>query len=154
MAGQLARRPGNGLRRSFPFPLPFGRDIDDMFNRMLSRELPWSDDEMVAPSMDIFETDQAYHASFELPGVKPEDVDIQVNGNVLTVTGETKNKTEQEGRTFHRTERAYGSFARSVTLPREVTEDKVAAKLEGGVLTIDLPKAEASKPSKIKIQGS
>lgn len=152
MAGQLSKRSGNGLRRQLPFPMAFGRDMDEIFNQMFNRD--FGQEGIAAPSMDISETEDAYRATLELPGVKTDDIDIQVNGNVLTVTGESKNESEEEGRKFHRVERSYGSFSRTMTLPCEINEADVNAKLEGGVLTIDLPKAEEAKPSKIPVQGS
>ena len=152
MVRQLAKRSGNGLRSPFSNPYSLRRELDELINRMWGGEASeWLGSDMTAPSMDLSETDIGYQARIDLPGVSAEDIDIQVNGNVLTVTGERKDEKEEEGRTFHRTERSYGSFARSVTLPCDVMEEKVAASLDGGVLTIDLPKAEEVRPRKIKV---
>ena len=131
MVRQLAKRSGNGLR-SFSNPYSLRRELDELIQRMWGGEAEWLGTDTAAPSMDLSETDNGYQARVDLPGVSAEDIDIQVNGNVLTITGERHDEKEEEGRTFHRTERSYGSFARSVTLPCDVMEDEVAASLGGG----------------------
>jgi len=150
MVGQIAKRSGNGLRSTFSSPL-LRRELDEFLNRMWGGDIEWLGADATSPVMDLSETDFGYRAKLDLPGVSPEDVDIQVNGNVLTITGERSEEQEEQGRTFHRTERTYGSFARSVTLPCDIVEDKVSASMDGGVLTIELPKAEEARPKKVKV---
>ena len=150
MVRQLAKRSGNGLRSTWPSPLSLRQELEDMFHRMWGGDAEWLSD-VGTLSLDLSETDEAFQAKVDLPGFTSDDITVQVNGNVLTVSGERKEEKEEKGRTFHRTERSFGSFARSVTLPCEVTENKVSANLEGGVLTIELPKAEKAKPRKVKI---
>ena len=104
------------------------------------------------PSLDMSETDTSIEAKLDLPGVKPEDVEIQLNGNILTISGERKEEEEEKGKTFHRVERRVGSFSRSITLPCPVEEDKVAASYKDGVLTVTLPKTDEAKTRKIKIK--
>ena len=94
------------------------------------------------------ETDTAIEAKLDLPGVKPEEVEIQLNGNVLTISGERKEEEEEKGKTFHRVERRVGQFSRSMSLPCPVEEDEVAASYKDGVLTIMLPKNRRSKNAK------
>ena len=106
-----------------------------------------------APSVDISETDTAVEAKLDLPGVKPEEIDIQLNANILTVSGERKEEKEEKGKTFHRVERRSGSFSRSFSLPCPVAEDEVAAEYHDGVLSIKLPKTEEAKPHKIQVKG-
>jgi HSP20 family protein len=108
---------------------------------------------MLAPSVDLSETDNALEVRMDLPGIKASEVDIQLNNNVLTISGERKEEKEEKGRTFHRVERRSGSFARSLTLPTAVAEEKVAAEFHDGVLKITLPKTEESKAHKIKVKG-
>jgi HSP20 family protein len=88
----------------------------------------------------------------DLPGIAAKDIDVQVSGNVLTVSGHREEEKEEKGRTFHRLERRYGDFSRSVILPCAVVEDEVAAEYHDGVLTIKLPKTEESKAHKIKVK--
>jgi HSP20 family protein len=89
----------------------------------------------------------------DLPGMTAKDIDIQISGSVLTVSGQREEEREEKGKTFHRVERRYGSFSRSVTLPSAVEESEVAAECRDGVLTIKLPKTEESKAHKIKVKG-
>jgi HSP20 family protein len=106
-----------------------------------------------APALDMSETDKAIDVRMDLPGITAKDIDIQVNGNLLTVSGERKEEKEEKGKTFHRVERSCGSFSRTVTLPCAVNESEVAAEYKDGVLTVKLPKTEESKAHKIKVKG-
>jgi HSP20 family protein len=102
--------------------------------------------------LDLSETDTAVETKMDLPGVKPEEIEIQLNGNVLTVSGERKEEQEEKGKTYHRLERRVGNFSRSMTLPCPVEEDEVAASYKDGVLSITLPKTDEAKTRKIKIK--
>lgn len=108
---------------------------------------------VAAPSLDLVETDKAFQARLDMPGIKPNDIDIEVTGNTLRISGERKEEKEEKGKTYHRVERRYGTFARSVTLPCEVQEDKIEAECRDGVLTVTLPKTEQAKTKKIKVKG-
>jgi HSP20 family protein len=103
------------------------------------------------PALNLWEDEQNFYAEAELPGFKTGDVDVSVAGNTLTLQGERK-AAEQEGLTYHRRERAFGTFSRVVELPFPVEAEKVKAALKDGVLTITLPKAEAAKPRKIEVR--
>jgi HSP20 family protein len=105
------------------------------------------------PSVDLSETDDRVEVKMDLPGIKANEIDIQVNGNVLTVSGERKEEKEEKGKTFHRVERRFGSYSRSVTLPCVVQDTEAAAEYRDGVLTITLPKSEEAKTHKIKVKG-
>lgn len=104
------------------------------------------------PPVDVRETDEALTLFVELPGIKREDVDITVEDRTLTVRGERKFEQDVERENYHRIERAYGAFTRTFTLPANVQSDHVKAAFADGVLTIELPKAEESKPRKIAIK--
>jgi len=104
-----------------------------------------------APAMDVRENIESYEVSMELPGVRQEDVNISLENNVLTVSGSKEQRSEQNEEEYRRVERSYGSFTRSITLPRNVDVQNVTAALEDGVLTIRLPKSEESKPRQISI---
>ncbi|MEQ1438557.1 Hsp20/alpha crystallin family protein [Fontimonas sp. SYSU GA230001] len=137
---------------------PF-REMDDFFNalrRGFGRGLPavtgnggelanWS------PAVDISETDKEYLVKGELPGVKKEDVSIEVHNGVLTLSGERKYEKEDKGEKYHRVERAYGSFSRSFTLPDNVDEKAIEAEFKDGVVTVHLPKTAKTEPEKKKI---
>ncbi len=107
----------------------------------------------LVPALDLSETDSALEVRIDVPGVTAKDIDIQINGNLLTVAGERQEEKEEKGKTVHRVERSYGNFSRSVTLPCAVVEGEVAAEYQNGVLTIKLPKAEESKAHRIKVKG-
>ena len=103
------------------------------------------------PSLDVFQDDDAVTVKLELAGMKKEDFDISLQDDILTISGERKSERESsEGESF-RSERVFGTFRRTVTLPAPVKSDAVKATYEEGVLTITLPKAEEAKPKKIAI---
>ena len=102
--------------------------------------------------LDVAETQAAFIVEASLPGVKPEDLDITLQNNVLTISGETRQQqTNGEKQNYHRVERRYGRFSRSISLPTQVQSDKVAAELTNGILRLEIPKAEAARPRKISV---
>lgn len=105
-----------------------------------------------APLVDIFERDGQIVLKAELPGVDPKDVDIRVENNILTLRGERKWDNELKRDNCHRVERAYGSFARSFTLPSVVDTQRIKAEYKDGVLSVALPKREEAQPRQIQIQ--
>jgi len=107
-----------------------------------------------APAMDVKEDADAYTVHLEVPGLKSENVQLTLQDNALIVRGIKEQKAETGENQYRRVERSYGSFARSVTLPRPVDGSKVMANLKHGVLTIVLPKLEEAKPRQISIGGS
>lgn len=106
----------------------------------------------MVPSLDLSETDGTVEVRMDLPGIKPEEIDIQLNENTLTVSGQRKEEKEEKTKTFHRVERRQGSFSRTVVLPCCVDEAKVDAQYKDGVLTIKMPKTEEAKARKIKVR--
>ncbi len=104
--------------------------------------------------LDVSETENEFVIKASLPGVKPEDVQITVHGDTLTIRGECKAEEEKKGEQWHLRERRFGSFQRSVTLPVPVSSDRADARYEHGVLTLTLPKAEEARPRQIKISGT
>jgi HSP20 family protein len=106
------------------------------------------------PPVDIFEDAEAIRIMAEVPGLKPEDVKISVEGNVLTIQGTKQQVAEERTERVHRYERAYGAFERSFTLPSSVDANAVKASYEHGVLTVTLPKVEKAKPRQIPVQAT
>jgi HSP20 family protein len=102
--------------------------------------------------VDLFETEDEIVLKASLPGVKPEDIDISVTGDHLTLKAESKEETESKGQNWYRRERRSGSFVRQFQLPSEVDSAKAAANFEDGVLRLTLPKAETVKPKTIKVE--
>jgi HSP20 family protein len=113
--------------------------------------LPWRLDEF-EPAVDVVEDETAYTVKAAMPGVKPEEVEVTLQNNVLTLKGEAKADKEIKEENYHLRERRYGSFMRSLTLPAAVKAEQIEATHEDGVLTVRLPKMEEDKPKKIAIQ--
>jgi len=101
--------------------------------------------------VDMYETDEAVVVKATVPGVKPEDIDISVTGDVVTIRGEVKEETEVKKENYIRRERRHGSFCRQLPLPTAVDVDKAEAVFENGVLNLTLPKAEEVRPKSIKV---
>lgn len=131
--------------------------LRDVMGHLMSESFlrPWPSPGMFfggeAPPLDMHETDSEVVVEATLPGVKPEEVDVQVTGNVLTIKGERKEQEEKKEASYIYQEQRFGSFCRSVTLPTEVVVDKAKAEFEDGVLTLTLPKSETVKSKTIKI---
>jgi len=104
--------------------------------------------------LDIAETENEFVVKASLPGVKPDDVQITVHGDTLTIRGESKAEEEKKGEHWHLRERRFGAWQRSVALATPVNSDQAQAHFEHGVLTLTLPKSEAAKPRQIKVGGA
>ena len=132
--------------------LPEMKFFDDRFDRLIERAFgrerltPWM------PAMDVYETEDKLVVTVDLPGLKAEDVEVQVEDSTLTVNGKRGFSSEVKEEHYHRIERRYGAFSRAVTLPPQIDAGKVAARFEDGVLTIEVPKVEKAKPKKIQIK--
>jgi HSP20 family protein len=129
----------------------------DRFNRTFGLPATRERDEETLgawiPPVDISEDKENITLTAELPGFREDQVDIQMEGGVLTIRGERKLEEEKEGRNFHRLERSYGQFVRSFTLPNNVDRENIRAKFSNGLLEIEMPKREDARPRQIKISG-
>ena len=104
------------------------------------------------PPCDIFEDKDSVRIIMEVPGVKPEDVRLSLENNLLTVRGEKKQVAEEKADRVHRYERSYGIFERAFALPSSVNADAIEARYENGILTVSLPKAERARPRQIEVK--
>jgi HSP20 family protein len=145
----------NYLSRQRPsgaiFSLP--RELDRFMEDTLG---PWGRGESLRqwfPVTDVSETPESLTLRLEVPGLSRDALKIAVENNTLTVRGEKSQETSSEDETFHRTERSFGSFERSFTLPPYVDTDNVKATLQDGVLTVTLPRREEAKAREISIEG-
>mgnify|MGYP003573850498 CR=1 FL=1 len=131
---------------SFPFDANVSTMLNDLmgWNRGASMS-SW------APNVDIVESEDSYEIHAELPGVTEEEVNVTLNNNVLTLSGEKKQEIKDEKDDFVRVERTYGKFERSFSLPSNIQAEKVDANYKDGVLSIKVPKAEEAKSRSIKI---
>ena len=129
--------------------------MDRLFGDTTGRGWP-AEEGLVAslwnPPVDVYETKDSIVLKADLPEVSKDDVDISIQGNVLSIRGERKREQEVKEKDFYRMERSYGGFTRSFTLPGTVDADKIEASFSGGVLTVTLPKTEESKPKQIKVK--
>jgi HSP20 family protein len=124
------------------------RDIDDLFGRFVGRPETTSSLGNWVPRMETYRKDNEYVLRFDLPGVNPNDVQIQAEGNVLSISGERKSEEKREGYQ----ETYYGKFERTVALPRGIEADKIAARYEHGVLEIHAPLPAQLGGRKIPVQ--
>lgn len=146
----------SGLSRSNLAPLGALDDLDRVFDNFFRNAIsnvslgnvamPAASLTDMAVKMNISETDKEYTISADLPGLTQEEVSLTVEDGVLTLTGERSRETEEEGKTFHRVERSYGKFTRTLQLPEDADEDGVSAAMKNGVLTINI--AKTAKPEK------
>ena len=104
------------------------------------------------PPLDIYETKDKFVVTVELPGVEPDDVDVSVEDSTLTIRGERKLYQEVDEDSFHRVERRYGAFARSLALPQTANAEGIEASFDRGVLTVEVPKAEEAKPKRLPVK--
>ncbi len=112
----------------------------------------WSDSESGDVLLDVYQTPNDLVVKASLPGVRPEEVDISITGDILTIRGEHKEEKEVKDKDYLMKELHYGSFSRSIVIPISVESDKAEAVFENGILTLTLPKAEEVKPKQIKIR--
>jgi HSP20 family protein len=109
---------------------------------------------MRAPETDVIETEREIRVVAEMPGLRPEDIEVDVENNVLTIRGEKREeRTEREEGRYHLAERRYGTFARSFVLPRDVDSDRIHADFENGVLTVRIPRSERAQRRRVEIGG-
>jgi HSP20 family protein len=127
-------------------------DMNRLFDRFFEgRTANGSTGRRWIPAMDLVETEDHLVLRGDLPGMSEDDVDIEIKDNVLTVSGERKAEHDERGEGYHRVERAFGSFSRSLTLPQGVDAEKVEANFENGVLEVQIPKPSQAKPTRVQI---
>ena len=135
-----------------------GRELTDRIQRVLNEtlgSLDWQYRDSAGaawvPAVDVFEEADNIRITAEIPGVKPEDIKISLEGNLLTIHGTKQQEAEERTERVHRYERTYGVFERSFTLPASVDPQNIKATYDNGVLTVSLPKSEKAKPRQIEV---
>jgi HSP20 family protein len=126
--------------------------MDRLFEESFIRPRSWMMPFEGGLAVDVYETEDNVVVEASLPGVKPEEIEVNLTGNVLTIKGETKFEKEENGERYIRRERRYGSFCRSVSLPAGLEGGKAEAEFEHGILKLTIPKAEAVKPKVIEVK--
>lgn len=134
------------FREHFAPEAPFNRMFNELFGRSQESNLTaW------APAVDILENEHELVVKADLPDVKPEELDIRVENNILTIRGERKFEKKVDEKNYLRVERSYGSFSRSFSLAKTVNSEAIKADYKDGVLTLTIPKREEAKPKQIKV---
>ncbi|MFZ0241361.1 MAG: Hsp20/alpha crystallin family protein [Desulfobacterales bacterium] len=129
------------------------RDFNNLMERFFSETFPkLLSDESWYPSVDVSEGRKDIVVKAEIPGVEKENIDISLEGRLLTIRGEKKQEKEESNEHYHRVESSFGSYRRSIELPSTVDESKVEAKYKNGILRIKLPKAKGTETKKIDIK--
>ena len=149
-------RKSDGPRSSGSQFTQLRSDWDRMLDRVLDDFLGGTTGGQARREMplDVIETDGELSIKVELPGLEPENVDVSLAGDVLTIQGQKQEERNEETSRYHLTERRYGSFQRSIPLPTPVEPESVAAEMRNGLLTITLKKSEATRPRKISVRGA
>jgi HSP20 family protein len=106
------------------------------------------------PPVNIFDTGDGVAVIAEIPGIEPKTIDVSGQGHTLTLKGERRRETSTEATGYHRRERSFGEFSRSIQLPEQLDIDKAAASYDAGILTVKIPKAEAAKPRQIAVKSA
>jgi HSP20 family protein len=131
-------------------------EMNQMFDRVFGRHGAGREAGLSAatwaPAVDISERKDAYVVNAEVPGTRPEDLEVTLEDGLLTIQGERRMEEESSDRQYHRVERRFGSFRRSITLPSQVQADAIEASYSDGVLQVVVPKAESAKPKKIDVR--
>ena len=139
------------FREMFDLQRGINRLFEDAFGKTSQEEVGLSS---WTPAADIYENEEAFLLKLELPEVKREDVKVNLNDNVLTISGERRLENEEKHDNYHRIERSYGQFYRSFTLPPNVNPEGINAEFRDGVLRLTLPKREEAKPKQIEVKVS
>jgi HSP20 family protein len=147
---RLFNVPTWGFNRTFRDFDRLQRQMDELYGALSGASLPMPS-AGVFPLTNVTEDSDNYYVRSELPGIKSEDLNIQVTAEGLSISGERKIPEEDDKVKYHRRERESGKFSRLINLPKKVDVDKVEASMLNGILKITIPKSEASKPRQIKV---
>ena len=125
------------------------RTAEDEFDRLIGRA--FSRDTWM-PALDVSESDERFEVRIDLPGLDPRDVNVTFEDGMLTISGKRQFESEDTGETWHRVERGFGTFARSIRLPQTADTEKIEASFDKGVLGVIVPKSEQAKPKTIQVK--
>lgn len=128
--------------------------LQEQVNRLFDNSFPSRSDSSLAswaPAVDVHETENELVVTADIPGMTEKDLDVRVENNMLTISGERKTESNVKDDNYLRVERSYGSFSRSFSLPNTVNTEAIAAEYKNGVLSVRLPKREETKPRQVKV---
>jgi HSP20 family protein len=139
--------------RRLPWPVEtFEGEFANALERLFNPEEVFNGIEKFAPVCNLAETENHYEVTVELPGMKPEEFNVELRNGELWITGERKEEKEEKGKTWHRMERRYGEFRRVFRLPLAVEAEKVTAEYKEGILRIAVPKVAEAKPKRVEVK--
>jgi len=154
-----ALTPWTGARSMTPFGMRGPRwfddlrhEMDDLLEQFFGAGDGGEEGAMFTPRLNVAETEREYEITLDLPGLRPEDVNVELKENQLWISGERRQEAEEQGKTYHRVERTYGRFRRVIPLTAEVRTDAIHAEYHEGVLRITCPKTEAAQPKRIEVK--
>lgn len=130
----------------------FREEVDRLFDSFFGRLPRVEVEKRWMPAINFEETENEFIVSAELPGMSKDDIKVKVTEDGLTISGEKKMSKEEKGKTYHRIEMAYGNFQRTISFPEDVVPDKAKATYKDGILMVNVPKSEKSKPKEIEIE--
>ena len=140
-------------RETLPRPLNrLEEEMERLFGRLMPEEGWWKPLEGFAPEVNVLERDSDFEVTVDLPGIKPEEVNVELRDGMLWISGKKEEEKEDKGKTYHRIERRYGEFRRQIPLPRTVDPENVVAEYHDGVLKITVAKTEEAKPKRIEVK--
>lgn len=151
MRSLMRWNPRNEMEANDPFRA-FEDIVDELWRAWPSRFQSDTAHPMLRPAMDVIENEKDYTVRLDLPGISPDDVKVEIEDQMLTISGEMGDTVEKDGDRYHYRERRYGAFQRSVRLPNTVDTEKVEANFENGVLNIVLPKTPQAHPKQIAVK--
>jgi len=128
-------------------------EMESLMERFWGKDEGWVAPPTFSPTVDLVETETQFEVTVDLPGLKPEEVDVELKNGGLWISGKREEEKEENSKTYHRVERRHGEFRRILPLPSTIDEEKVEAKFEDGVLKIFVPKTEEAKPKHIEVKG-
>ena len=130
------------------------KDMEDLVSSFWGANTPNFLTQSMSPPLDVVESENSFQIKMDVPGLQAKDINVQVHGNTLTLSGQRQEEKETKDKTFYRMERRSGNFARTVSLPCSINESEAVAEYTNGVLTLTLPKAEGAKTKKIVVKGN
>lgn len=139
------------IKYSRPNTELFSRNFNDIVDEFFNNPTSNYRKDSFMPSVDVSETETQFELSVELPGLKKEDINVDLEKGRLTISGERKSSKEREGKNFHRVERQYGKFSRAFYLPETIDEESIVAKYEDGILNITINKSDEKVKKQIEI---
>lgn len=151
IAQRLFNYPSYGWQHPFADIERMSRHLDQLTSAVFGRPAMNLYPSRVFPAVNISENTDKYFVRAELPGIKADEIDLQVTGRKLTISGERKIETADDSAKYHRRERDAGKFSRVIGLPGDIDADSISAEMVNGVLTVEISKSEASKPKKITV---